>query len=96
MRDVSRLEPGPDNGFLFAAHVEAVGGQDNAGAVAAFEAKLGRKLDAHRVFARWDDPLSGGIVAARHRPRPHPDPVHPPAAQGREHPVLGVDRRRYP
>jgi hypothetical protein len=62
-RDVSNWNLAPDTGFLFSAHVEAVGGQDNAGAVAAFEAKLGRKLDAHRVFARWDDPLASGIVA---------------------------------
>ena len=62
-RDVSGWTLAPDTGFLFSAHVEAVGGQDNAGAVAAFEAKLGRKLDAHWVFARWDDPLSSGIVA---------------------------------
>ena len=62
-RDVSNWSLAPDTGFLFSAHVEAVGGQDNAGAVAAFESKLGRKLDAHRVFARWDDPLSSGIVA---------------------------------
>ena len=54
----------PDKGMLFAAHVDAVGSQDNSGAVDAFEDRLGRKLDAHRVFARWDDPLSGGIVAA--------------------------------
>jgi hypothetical protein len=64
MRVASGWSLAPDTGFLFGAHVEAVAGQDNAGAVAAFEAKLGRKLDTHRVFARWDDPLSSGIVAA--------------------------------
>jgi len=54
----------PDQGLLFAAHVDAVGTQDNAGAIASFEDRLGRKLDGHRVFARWDDPLSSGVVAA--------------------------------
>ena len=64
VRDVSGWHLAPSEGFLFAAHVEAVGDQDNAGAVAAFEDRLGRKLDGHRVFARWDDPLSSGVVAS--------------------------------
>jgi hypothetical protein len=64
VRDASGWSLAPSEGFLFAAYVEAVGGQDNAGAVAAFEHRLGRKLDGHRVFARWDDPLSSGVVAS--------------------------------
>ena len=63
-RDVGGWRLAPGAGLLFGAHVDAVGSQDNAGAVDAFEDRLGRKLDAHRVFARWDDPLSSGVVEA--------------------------------
>ena len=63
-RDVGGWSLAPAEGLLFGAHVDAVGNQDNARAVDSFEDRLGRKLDAHRVFARWDDPLSSGVVAA--------------------------------
>ena len=63
-REVGGWHLAPREGLLFGAHVDAVGSQNNAGAVNAFEDRLGRKLDVHRVFARWDDPLSSGVVVA--------------------------------
>ncbi|MFF1530058.1 glycosyl hydrolase [Cellulomonas sp. NPDC058312] len=45
--------PGP--GFRLGAHVDRGSAPDAASAVAAFEDALGRRLDVHRWYSRWDD-----------------------------------------
>jgi len=50
-------------GFRLGAHVDRGSAPDAAAAVAGFEDALGRRLDVHRWYSRWDDAQPAGPVA---------------------------------
>jgi hypothetical protein len=50
-------------GFRLGAHVDRGAAPDAAAAVAGFEDALGRPLDVHRWYSRWDDAQPAGPVA---------------------------------
>lgn len=54
----------PTAGVLFGAHAAPAAGQDTEQALVDLETRLGRRLDLHRMFRVWDDPLPD-LVAAR-------------------------------
>lgn len=49
-------------GFRLGAHVDRGSAPDAAAAVAGFEDALGRRLDVHRWYSRWDDAQPAGPV----------------------------------
>ncbi|GIG37008.1 PKD domain-containing protein [Cellulomonas pakistanensis] len=49
-------------GFRLGAHVDRGSARDAAAAVAGFEEALGRRLDVHRWYSRWDDAQPAGPV----------------------------------
>lgn len=49
-------------GFRLGAHVDRGTAPDAAAAVAGFEDALGRRLDVHRWYSRWDDAQPAGPV----------------------------------
>lgn len=55
--------PADDPGFRLGAHVDRGAAPDAAAAVAGFEDALGRRLDVHRWYSRWDDAQPAGPVA---------------------------------
>jgi hypothetical protein len=50
-------------GFRLGAHVDRGSAPDAAAAVGQFEEALGRRLDVHRWYSRWDDVQPAGPVA---------------------------------
>lgn len=52
-----------DPGFRLGAHVDRGAAPDAASAVAGFEDAIGRRLDVHRWYSRWDDAQPAGPVA---------------------------------
>ncbi|WP_147794553.1 PKD domain-containing protein [Cellulomonas sp. Y8] len=55
--------PTSTEGFRLGAHVDRGPAPDAAAAVAGFEDALGRRLDVHRWYSRWDDAQPAGPVA---------------------------------
>jgi hypothetical protein len=70
----------PDHGLLFGASVTRGSYAKIGDAVSAFESTIGRRLDLHRWYARWDEPFPG-------------TPVTDSIAAGRT-PVLSVSSQR--
>jgi hypothetical protein len=59
-----------DPGFRLGAHVDRGSAPDTAAAVAGFEDAIGRRLDVHRWYSRWDDaqpaaPLVASVARGR-------------------------------
>lgn len=73
--------PGPDltpaEGLLFGASVARGTHPLTENAVTAYEERLGRRLDAHRWYSRWDEPMP-------------PNPVRTSVDEGRT-PVLSIE-----
>ena len=55
--------PADAPGLRLGAHVDRGAAPDAAAAVAGFEEALGRRLDVHRWYSRWDDAQPAGPVA---------------------------------
>ncbi|WP_282948471.1 PKD domain-containing protein [Cellulomonas endometrii] len=53
-----------DPGFRLGAHVDRGAAADTAAAVAGFEDAIGRRLDVHRWYSRWDDAQPAPAVVA--------------------------------
>jgi hypothetical protein len=59
----ARASAPDDPGFRLGAHVDRGSAPDAAAAVAGFEDAIGRRLDVHRWYSRWDDAQPAGPVA---------------------------------
>lgn len=63
--EVARTPPAPPTGgLLFGAYAQPRDDEDDQAALADLEAAVGRKLDLHRVYARWDDELPSANLTA--------------------------------
>ncbi|WP_454049924.1 PKD domain-containing protein [Cellulomonas sp. Marseille-Q8402] len=54
-RPAAAAPPADDPGFRLGAHVDRGTATGTAAAVAGFEDAIGRRLDVHRWYSRWDD-----------------------------------------
>src|SRR5512134_2212002 len=66
----------PERGLLFGAFVDSAASPttpaaaDSQSALERFEERNGRKLDLHRLFLRWDDPLTRAAADVERRRTP--------------------------